>query len=134
MKFRIILISLAALIAACGKEVGFETLETARTQARDNAEFNVRKWRADTKVAADLDIMSRGDSTQSPDCPQGDGWASVKLVNKDGQEQASLKCSTVSASVGCLLEQDFRKSPYSNDDGSCQPMAKVPHPLPKIAK
>ena len=134
MKTRIILISLAALIAACGKEVGFETLETARTQARENAEFNVRKWRADTKVAADLDIMSRGDSTQSPDCPQGDGWGSIKLVDKDGQERASLKCSTVSASVGCLLEQDFRKSPYSNDDGTCQPTTKVPHPLPKIAK
>jgi hypothetical protein len=127
------LVAIAAL-AACGQEVAFETLETARKQARENAEYNARKWRADTKVHAEANIVSRGDSTQAPACPQGDGWASMDMTNQNGQVLAKLKCSTVSDSVGCREEKDFKSSPYANEDGSCQAVSKVPHPLPKIAK
>lgn len=122
-------------IAACGnKDVAFDTLETARKQARENAEYNARKWRAETKAFADANIVSRGDSSQNPTCPQGDGWASIDLTNANGQTYTKLKCSTVSDSVGCRDDRDFKSSPYANEDGSCQPVSKVPHPLPKIAK
>lgn len=135
MKFLILAAAVAAALVGCSaKEVAFDTLETARKQAKDNAEYNARKWRADTKTWAGSNIISRGDSTQSPTCPQGDGWASMDLVNENGQPQVKLKCSTVSDSVGCLEANDFKTKPYANEDGQCQPTSKVPHPIPKIAK
>lgn len=30
------------------------------------------------------------------------------------------------------LDADFKSSPYANEDGSCAPLNRVPHPLPKI--
>lgn len=131
----IALISTALSLSACGKkEVAFDTLESARAQAKENAEFNARKWRADTKAYVDSNMISRGDSTQAPDCPQGDGWASIDLVDANGQKLVSLKCSTVSGSVGCLEAGDFKSKSYANEEGSCQNVTKVPFPLPKIAK
>jgi hypothetical protein len=122
-------------LTACGKkDVSFDTLETARAQAKDNGEFNARKWRADTKVYAAANMISRGDSTQEPSCPQGDGWASVDLVDEAGQKLVSLKCSTVSMNVGCLEAKDFKTKSYAGEEGLCQSTSKVPHPLPKIAK
>ncbi len=127
--------ALFAILAGCGQnEVSFDTLENARKQAKENAEFNARKWRADTKLFVDANIISRGDSTQAPKCPQGDGWASMDLVNNSGQTHVKLKCSTVSDSVGCLDEKDFKSKTYANEDGQCAPTSKVPFPLPKIAK
>lgn len=134
-KTLVILAAAAALLAACGKDVSFDTLETARKQAKENAEFNAKAWRAQTKAYGELSIISRGDSTQVPDCPQGDGWASLDLVNPNSPSaKISLKCSTVSDSVGCREAVDFKTSPYANEDGRCQAVSKVPHPLPKIAK
>lgn len=126
-------ISLAAL-AGCGKDVSFDTLETARKQAKENAEFNGRKWRAETKIYAESNMISRGDSSQAPKCPQGDGWASIDIVNSSGLVQTKLKCSTVSDSVGCLEDKDFKTKSYANEDGHCAPTNRVPFPLPKIAK
>lgn len=126
----------AAAMVGCGKqEVGFDTLETARKQAKENAEFNARAWRAQLPATAELSIISRGDSTQVPACPQGDGWASIDLIDaKTTSTKVKLKCSTVSDSVGCRVDSDFKASPYANEDGRCQATTKVPHPLPKIAK
>ncbi len=136
MKTKLLLSIIAiAALAACGKDVSFDTLETARKQAKENAEFNAQSWRAQTPDYAQLSLISRGDSSQTPDCPQGDGWASIDLVNPNNPAQKiALKCSTVSDSVGCREANDFRMSPFANEDGSCQPVTKVPHPLPKIAK
>lgn len=136
---KVSLLSLAALVAitavACSKqEVGFDTLETARRQAKENAEYNAKKFRADSKVYAELNMIVKGDSSQTPVCPQGDGWASIDLVDGNGQAKVKLKCSTVSDSVGCREDKDFKASPYAGEDGNCQPTTKVPHPLPKIAK
>lgn len=136
MKTAIITTLIAVTLAACSRdEVSFDTLETARKQARENAEFNARKWRADTKLYADSILISRGDSTQAPACPQGDGWATIDIADaQTGQTQAKLKCSTVSDSVGCRVDNDFKSSPYANEDGTCAPLNRVPHPLPKIGK
>lgn len=135
MKKLILLSATIALLSACSKDVSFDTLETARKQAKENAEFNSKAWRAQTKAYGDLSIISRGDSSQTPACPQGDGWASMDLVNPNAPTaKISLKCSTVSDSVGCREANDFKTSPYANEDGSCQATTKVPHPLPKIAK
>lgn len=125
----------AAFLAGCSKDVSFDTLETARKQAKDNAEYNAKAWRAQTPAYAQLSIISRGDSSQTPQCPQGDGWATIDLVNPNNPaSKLGLKCSTVSDSVGCRESNDFKASPFANEDGSCQATTKVPHPLLKIAK
>jgi hypothetical protein len=135
--FTTVAISVGAAIAltACSKDVGFDALETARKQAKENAEFNAKVWRAQTPAYAQLSMIGRGDSTQTPDCPQGDGWASMDLVDPNNPaRKVALKCSTVSDSVGCREGNDFKGSPFAGDDGKCQPVEKAPHPLPKIAK
>ena len=134
----ILIAALAALfLAACGKqEVSFSTLEDARAQARANGEYNAQLYRAENPRFTDHKIVSHGDSTQSPDCPQGDGWAtnSIMLVNGKEVEKFTVKCSTVSAALGCYLESDFIKKPFAAEEGKCQPTNKVPFPLPKLGK
>jgi hypothetical protein len=135
MKTMALAVLVALALVACSKDVSFDTLETARKQAKENAEYNARAWRAQAPIFASLGMISRGDSTQAPACPQGDGWASIDLVDTTtGKVMAKLKCSTVSDSVGCRKDEDFKSSPYANEDGRCQGVEKVPHPLPKIAK
>ncbi len=138
MKYANILIavSVATALTGCGKEnVSFDTLETARKQAKENAEFNARFWRSQTPAYTSLSLISRGDSSQTPDCPQGDGWASIDLVDPENpKRKIAIKCNTVSDSVGCRESDDFKGSPFANEDGRCQSVEKVPHPLPKIAK
>jgi hypothetical protein len=126
---------LAILVAACSKDkVSFDTLETARTQGKANAEFNAQAFRAANPVYANTAIIAQTDSTMTPECPQGDGWASAKLVDKTNNGVVGLKCSTISGAVGCLTEKDFTSKPYAGDDGRCQATDKVPFPIPKIAK
>lgn len=137
---RSLALTLAVLaLTACGKsappEVAFDTLETARKQAKANAEYNAKAWRAQSTAYTDLALISNGDSTQTPPCPQGDGWASLALVDPtQPNRRVNLKCSTVSDSVGCREEKAFKASPYAGEDNTCQPTSKVPHPLPKIAQ
>ena len=135
-RFSVAALLAACLLSACGsKDVSFDTLETARKQSKENAEYNAKAWRAQTPAYAALGIISRGDSSQTPACPQGDGWASIDLVNLNNpQAKLSLKCSTVSDSVGCREANDFKASTYANEDGSCQATTKVPHPIPRLLK
>lgn len=126
----------ASMIAACGKdEVSFDTLETNRANAKSNAEYNAQAFRAGNPTYTNYALEVQGDSTQSPTCPQGDGWASAKLVDRANPNvKVALKCSTVSGTVGCMTQPDFQAKPYGTDDGTCQSTAKVPFPIPKIAK
>lgn len=125
---------LLAVLLACGKqEVGFDTLETARTQARENASFNANRFRQTDPRVKGLEFIARGDSTQAPDCPQGDGWASIDFVGADGS-LLKAKCSTVSSAVGCMTDAEFKTKPYASEDGQCAPLTKVPFPFRKIAQ
>lgn len=121
-----------AFLAACGgkETVSFDTVEAARKQARENAMYNAQNYRKDSPKYSDFDIQSNGDSSQTNECPQGDGWATLELI-KDKQ-RVGLKCSTVSGNIGCLEASDFKTKAYATEDGHCQPTTKVPHPLPKI--
>jgi hypothetical protein len=132
------LITLATL-GACSKSpepVSFATLEDARNQARANGEYNAQLYRAENPRFTDHKIVSHGDSTQSPDCPQGDGWATNSILSVKGKEveKFTVKCSTVSQALGCYLESDFVKKPFAAEEGKCQPLNKVPFPLPKLGK
>lgn len=114
------------------KSASFETQEQARQQVLDNAEFNAKAYRNST--APDATIKMRGDSTVGPKCITGDGWVSVDLVNKDtGATLEKLKCSSVSATIGCMTDKDFKeRKTYASQDGVCN--KELPFPLPKIAK
>lgn len=131
----VIAVIVVSFLTGCGQQdVSFSTLETARTQAKANAEYNAQKFRADSATFSNYVIEMQGDSTQAPACPQGDGWASGKLIDKaNPASRVAIKCSTVSGAVGCMLQSEFEKKPYASDDGHCQPTSKVPHPIPKIA-
>ncbi len=113
-------------------EATFTVLEQARSTARENAIHNARRWRS--QLYPDHEITSHGDSTQEPDCPQGDGWATIDLYDRHRRLAVQLKCSTVSPNIGCLEAGDFKTKPYAREDGTCQPTSKVPFPLPKIAR
>lgn len=118
------------LLCSCSKnEVSFATVEDARAQAKANGVENAQQYRADNKLAG-YDIYARGDSTISNLCPNGDGWASIDLKGSDAV--LKLKCSTVSFSLGCMTDEDFKNKAYAKEDGQCQPLNKVPHPLPKL--
>jgi hypothetical protein len=119
------------------EKVSFNTLEDARTQARDNALWNAKAYLAENpRFDEGFKVVSHGDSTQDVDCPQGDGWATVSIMKVNGKvvEKYVAKCSTVSGSLGCYLENDFTKKPFSKEENQCQPRGKVPFPIPKIVK
>lgn len=126
--------AILALAGCSTKEVGFDTLETARNQARDNAVWNAKKFRATDPRFEGLEIVSRGDSTQDPVCPQGDGWASIDFIRKSDFWTVKAKCSTVSAAIGCMTDDDFKKKSYANEDGQCASLNKVPFPFRKISE
>jgi hypothetical protein len=133
---RAILAALLCVLAACAqkKDVSFETLEDARGTARENAMFNAQRYRVENILYSGWSIVGRGDSSQMPDCPQGDVWATMDFVSPQKDQIVKVKCSTVSANVQCLEEGDFKTKSYASEDGHCQPMTKVPFPLPKIGK
>lgn len=130
------LVFVFALVACGSKEpepVSFNTLEQERGTARANALFNGKDWRSKSPQYATWDLVGRGDSTQTAQCPVGDGWATLDLVAPDKKNTVQLKCSTVSSNVGCLEANDFKTKSYAKEDNACQ-MGKLPSPLPKIAE
>lgn len=141
MKKTFLIAALAAVfsLAGCDKQnVGFDTLEDARNTSRENALFNAATYRAENPRLEGTRIVSHGDSTQAPDCPQGDGWASVSFLNVTGEgkgkevEKYVAKCSTVSAALGCYLDKDFANKPFARQENRCD--TSLPFPLKKIAK
>lgn len=139
MKSTKLTITLAATVftltlSGCSKnEASFSQVEANRAVANDNSRFNAQKWRAENGFA-ELDILGRGDSTQQANCPQGDGWASVDLINKaTKQPEVKLKCSTVSANIGCVQEKDFKaRAVLSSQENKCN--GDIPNPIKKITE
>lgn len=128
MKITLLTMTALVLIACNQQEVSFETLETQRQTAIDNSTFNAQTYRA--AYAPSLKIKSRGDSSIKDGCPTGDGWATIDLLSAEtGAKIQELKCSTVSATIGCMLTTDFNTR-YT--DGKCD--SSIPFPLPKAVK
>lgn len=113
------------------KKVSFDTLETQRSVANDNSRYNAQKWRADNGYEAN-GILTRGDSTQQANCPQGDGWASVDLTDpKTKAVVQKLKCSTVSGNMGCYKDEDFKaRAALASQENTCN--KDIPKTLKKI--
>lgn len=133
--FSVIAVSLLA--AACSNDkVSPDRLEEARSTAKANAEWNAAQYKAaNPRFTADFSIVGRSDTTQTADCPQGDGWASLSIMKVEGKtvDKTSLRCSTYSSSVGCYREEDFAKDKQLvSEDGACR--KEVPFPLPVLKK
>lgn len=135
-KFTLALAAVMAL-AACSKDtVSPDRLEEARSTAKANAEHNAALYKAaNPRFTADFSIVGRSDTTQTAECPQGDGWASMSIMKVEGKQidKTSLRCSTYSSSVGCYREEDFVKDKQLvSEDGTCR--KEVPNPLPVLKK
>jgi hypothetical protein len=80
----------------------------------------------------DFEIMARGDSTQMATCPQGDGWATVDLLDPTTRAvKYQIKCSTWSMNRGCWEAKEFKTKPFASEDGNCAGN-KVPYPIPSL--
>lgn len=135
---RVILLLVVLLAVACTeKKVSFNTVESSRATVNDNVKLQAQRFRSENKLG-DYELYVRGDSTQSEECPQGDGWASVDMklpasMMVSGTQPAiiKLKCSTYSASLGCMTAEDFKTKRYANEEDHCSD--RVPFPVPKVA-
>lgn len=138
MKTKLLLsiIALSALGACKPENVSPDRLEEARSTAKANAEWNAAQYKAaNPRFTADFSIVSRSDTSQTLDCPQGDGWASLSIMKVEGKtvDKTSLRCSTYSSSVGCYREEDFVKDKQLvSEDGACR--SAVPYPIPVLKK
>lgn len=135
-KALLLYVATIGVLAACDKgqePVLFQTLEDNRSKARDNAVFLAQRYRATDPRFATAAIVPAGDSSQTQDCPQGDGWATVKFIRDDSYE-FKMKCSTYSINIGCIPEGDFKSKPFSSEDGQCSRNGRVPFPIPSMVK
>ena len=130
---KLLLITVAGFIlAGCQKqEVSFDSLESARSVVNANAQYNAAKFRADNGYQ-NAGLLVRGDSSQQTNCPQGDGWASVDIVDATTKQPiVKLKCSTVSANIGCMTNEDFKsRVQYASQENTCNET--LPYPPKKI--
>lgn len=128
---------IAVSLVACGPEkVSNDTLENARATVKSNVGFNAQLYRAaNPRFTADFSIIDRSDTSQTAECPQGDGWAQVSIMKVDGKQvdKTVLMCSTYSSSVGCFRQEDFDKDKQlAGQDGPCN--KNVPFPIPVLKK
>lgn len=119
MKHYVLPLVASLFLIGCGDKASFETVESNKSIAKENAIISAKKWRSTHKPNGIVD--THGDSSVTEDCVQGDGWASVKVLDpENGTVLAELKCSTYSKADGCLVKAEFQKCPYLNEqEGSC---------------
>lgn len=132
MKYTAIILLAISATACNKKDTSFDDLEAAKNQVRENALFSAQRFRVENPKLDGWSLVSNGDSSQTPQCPQGDGWATLTAISPDRKQEVKIKCSTVSGATGCLYDSEFKGKPFAGEDGRCNP--NVPYPIPKIAK
>lgn len=112
-----------------------DLLEQQRATALANAAANGASYfAANPRFDSSWKTVPHTDDYINPSCPQGSGWAWLSVMKVEGKdvEKKIIWCSTSSASVGCYIEADFKKSPYAAQATKCDP--NLPHPLKPIAR
>lgn len=120
MKNIALLIIAALALAACKEDVPQEIVDQNMIISQRNAEFNANKFRNERFPDA-VRVMIDSDSTISPSCRFGDGWASGSLEMPDGTSVA-VKCQTNGSGkgfAGCLTKADFASKSFADEDGTC---------------
>lgn len=161
-KYRILMTAaVLAVLAACGdkptveqvmKDGGqvhkdnafsFQTVEEQRAQGRSNAGASAAEYQRQNPRISGWEAVVKADTTHSSTCPQGDGWAEVVFMRTEREEgktknlqveKATVMCSTVSTTQGCVMvlpTDNWSKHPAKGSDGSCASTLEVPFPLPK---
>jgi hypothetical protein len=143
----ILALSVFVLLAGCGKEPevsSFATVEEQRIQGRANATLVAAEYQRQNPRIQGWESIVKADTSHTSKCPQGDGWAEVVFMRTertDGStknlqiEKATVMCSTVSFSEGCVMVapvDNWSKHPKKGMDGFCAPTSEVPMPLPKV--
>jgi hypothetical protein len=118
---------LITTLTACGKEapkVGIDQLISNQSTGKTMAMANAHIWMTENVIPDGAVISADIDSAMKTDCPQGDGYATVKImvpvVTPDGKvigqrEFANLQCRTY-GNTGCFTTKDApSKSNYHKD-------------------
>ncbi len=108
----------------------FQQQEIQRSIAIDNSLFNAKKYRQQHSRLTGTTAIAQVDDEITKKCANGDGWAGVSLHNNKGDNLVTLVCSTVSSTLGCYNYNDFLKSNYVNQDGTCN--TDIPLPLERL--
>lgn len=120
MRLRNITVGLLVLVGACEKNASEEVVEEAKLLAKENSLALAQLWRIEhSALYGSYDIFPRGDSTISPKCPQGDGWASIDLIETKTGRKIKLKCSTYSRGNGCMTSKDFKSKRFASQENRC---------------
>jgi hypothetical protein len=121
----------------------FQTVEEQRAQGRANAGASAAEYQRQNPRITGWEAIVKADTTHSSTCPQGDGWAEVVFMRTEREEgktknlqveKATVMCSTVSATQGCVMlapTDNWSKHPAKASDGQCASTLEVPFPLPK---
>lgn len=110
------------VLTACGtkEQVATDTVDMNQSITRENAQLNAQRYAAAVYPDASQVVM-QSDSTVSPSCRFGDGWASGKVI-KDGRDIAKIKCQTNGSgkgTYGCMTDADFKTKDYATQDSHC---------------
>jgi hypothetical protein len=120
-------------MAACRSSAGkapLKQVEASREHARQNVSQLAEAWQKANGFEL-YHLVVRDDPTISADCPQGDGWAEAALMDKTTQQTVRLlKCSTVSASLGCMTSATFDGTAHRREEDVCN--TALPAPLPRL--
>ena len=118
------------------KQATFQFLVEERAVSRNNAERLAAAWRASNPIVSGMVIEPHSDSTISASCPQGDGWATVTFISREGNkarqdtETITAYCSTVDPSLGCYLKSEFQSKRFAEENDKCNDS--LPSPLPRF--
>ena len=107
MKTVTILISIV-LFGCSNDEVPMEIVDENMIITKNNAEKNAQRY-AKERYPDFKEVLVDSDSTVSSTCRFGDGWASAKIIDGNGQH-VSLKCQTNGrgkGSHGCMTKKEF---------------------------
>lgn len=112
-----------------------DLLEQQRSTALANVQTNVANYfAANPRFDSSYKTIAHTDDYIGPACPQGSGWAWASIMKVEGKqvEKRVVWCSTSSSSLGCFIEDDFKKSPHAGQASKCNP--DLPHPLKSITR
>lgn len=112
--------SSALLLSACGdSDVAPEVVDNNQIISQANAEANAKSF-ARARYPDFERVLFQSDSTITPSCRFGDGWASGTIDTPAGV--VKVKCQTTGSGKGlngCMLEGEFRTKAYAKQDGQC---------------
>lgn len=128
---KLLVIATLSILAACGPDkVPQDIIDQNMTITRLNAQKNADSWKATVWPEGQVNsqhggtpmrVLMQSDSTVSPSCRYGDGWASGVLQYSNGKTD-KIKCQTNGSGKGingCMYEAEFVTKSYKDEDGTC---------------